>query len=221
MGTRSATLTRDAKGNELCRHYRHYDGYPEGHGAELARELIAIEGETDPMRWLTEYMQAMEDLGCEREDPSAVHGDLEWLYLVTIPTEGQPRVTVWQIDFGQAYEDAMKGEPEADGTPRRFLAQIMDEPMPDEPENDDGVEDEDEADGDASVPVIVELVLDGPTMASITMTRRQARENLDRLDIARGGSRQNAMFEMQNETGDFIRVVPSKVIAASVRAQDR
>lgn len=35
MGTRSVTIILDGN-QELCRIYRQYDGYPEGHGVELA-----------------------------------------------------------------------------------------------------------------------------------------------------------------------------------------
>lgn len=42
MGSRSLTII--LKGNEeLCRIYRQYDGYPEGHGLELAKIISARE----------------------------------------------------------------------------------------------------------------------------------------------------------------------------------
>ena len=39
MGTRSVTIFMDdhCEAKELCRVYRHYDGYPHGHGLQLAR----------------------------------------------------------------------------------------------------------------------------------------------------------------------------------------
>ena len=36
MGTRSVTIIMDGN-SELCRIYRQFDGYPSGHGAELAK----------------------------------------------------------------------------------------------------------------------------------------------------------------------------------------
>lgn len=35
MGTRCLTIVEDEEGKELVTLYRQYDGYPEGHGAEL------------------------------------------------------------------------------------------------------------------------------------------------------------------------------------------
>jgi hypothetical protein len=38
MGTRSVTIIMDDDGSkELCRIYRQFDGYPEGHGRDLAK----------------------------------------------------------------------------------------------------------------------------------------------------------------------------------------
>lgn len=39
MGTRSLTICKDQKKNVLLNMYRQYDGYPTGHGAELAEFL--------------------------------------------------------------------------------------------------------------------------------------------------------------------------------------
>jgi hypothetical protein len=39
MGTRSLTAILDEQGNEICVMYRQYDGYPSGHGLELAEFL--------------------------------------------------------------------------------------------------------------------------------------------------------------------------------------
>lgn len=37
MGTRSVTIVKDEDNKELVRIYRQYDGYPDGHGVELAK----------------------------------------------------------------------------------------------------------------------------------------------------------------------------------------
>lgn len=42
MGTRSLTFTYD-RGEKIMCMYRQYDGYPEGHGAELAKMLTTTE----------------------------------------------------------------------------------------------------------------------------------------------------------------------------------
>jgi hypothetical protein len=39
MGTRSLTVFNNSKGEEIVVMYSHYDGYPTGHGMELARFL--------------------------------------------------------------------------------------------------------------------------------------------------------------------------------------
>ncbi|MBU2018198.1 MAG: hypothetical protein KJ941_01020 [Bacteroidetes bacterium] len=39
MGTRSLTLIKNENGDTICNMYRQYDGYPSGHGAELAAFL--------------------------------------------------------------------------------------------------------------------------------------------------------------------------------------
>ena len=41
MGTRSTTAIRDENGKTLVTIYRQYDGYPTGHGQELADFLKA------------------------------------------------------------------------------------------------------------------------------------------------------------------------------------
>ena len=40
MGTRSLTILYDEKNTEIAVIYRQYDGYPDGHGAELADFLV-------------------------------------------------------------------------------------------------------------------------------------------------------------------------------------
>ena len=39
MGTRSLTFVYDEQGNKIINLYRQYDGYPTGHGQELAEFL--------------------------------------------------------------------------------------------------------------------------------------------------------------------------------------
>lgn len=42
MGTRSMTTVYDHHGSALCKMYRQFDGYPTGHGAELAEWLLSL-----------------------------------------------------------------------------------------------------------------------------------------------------------------------------------
>lgn len=42
MGTRCLTVFTNNDGKEICRMYRQYDGYPEGHGVELGKFLAGI-----------------------------------------------------------------------------------------------------------------------------------------------------------------------------------
>jgi hypothetical protein len=43
MGTRALTFVHDEQGNKIINLYRQYDGYPEGHGAELAEFLGEVQ----------------------------------------------------------------------------------------------------------------------------------------------------------------------------------
>ena len=43
MGTRSLTFTHSTTGTKILCLYRQYDGYPEGHGADLAEILTTTE----------------------------------------------------------------------------------------------------------------------------------------------------------------------------------
>ena len=42
MGTRSLTVFKEEDGKEICVMYRQYDGYPQGHGRELANFLSGM-----------------------------------------------------------------------------------------------------------------------------------------------------------------------------------
>jgi hypothetical protein len=95
MSTRSATIIRqttywgeDANTEELMRFYRHCDGYPEGHGMELAQAVTCADrAKLGPCYWLATVLEwfmlqspysaciEFEPFGCE-------HGDIEYLYVV-------------------------------------------------------------------------------------------------------------------------------------------
>ena len=92
MSTRSATIIRQttywgeqAETEELMRFYRHCDGYPEGHGMQMA---LAVKQTDDwPMsqrQWLQAFLTAFfgMDNAIEFESVGCQHGDLEYLYVV-------------------------------------------------------------------------------------------------------------------------------------------
>lgn len=105
MSTRSATIVRqrtytsenDYTYDELFRFYRHCDGYPEGHGMDMARAFGAAEAEgtADPDRWIAHGLNnrnwcqwcfarlfAM-DCDLEVEPRDCQHWDIAYLYVVT------------------------------------------------------------------------------------------------------------------------------------------
>ena len=62
MGTRSLTLVY-ANNKPIINLYRQYDGYPEGHGSELAEFLNSIEEVTNGIR-LGETRKTANGMGC-------------------------------------------------------------------------------------------------------------------------------------------------------------
>lgn len=62
MGTRSLTFVYDAKQAVLCM-YRQFDGYPSGHGAELAEFLGQFEAITNGIR-VGETRKTANGMGC-------------------------------------------------------------------------------------------------------------------------------------------------------------
>lgn len=103
MGTRSTTTFYDGE-KPVWTFYRQYDGYPEGHGLELAAALagrkMAVGGDIETMGVHTlNLLRISSDplelaSGFYIEDPASVgHLGEEYLYRVTgIPGE-EPRIT--------------------------------------------------------------------------------------------------------------------------------
>lgn len=62
MGTRSLTIVLDGN-SEICRIYRQFDGYPEGHGVDLAKicNVTLVNGFGSDMTWST-HANGMQDL---------------------------------------------------------------------------------------------------------------------------------------------------------------
>lgn len=63
MGTRSLTFVYTEDNEPIINLYRQYDGYPEGHGAELARFLNEIEAITHGIR-VGETRRTANGMGC-------------------------------------------------------------------------------------------------------------------------------------------------------------
>lgn len=119
---------------ELFRMYRHWDGYPEGHGMSLAESVIEADAGSDRnnRNWaacmlghlFTDYQDY------EIEEHSAVHGDLGFLYVVEgdyanyggkCPVEKLPvTITVWEYEWDCSYETVMEHEPLFTGSAYEF-----------------------------------------------------------------------------------------------------
>lgn len=103
MSTRSATIVKQqtdygegVTNDELFRFYRHCDGYPEGHGLDMAKAFIRAEekGTADSNRWISyglnnrNWVQKCfaelfnDDCDIEVEPRGAQHWDIEYLYVV-------------------------------------------------------------------------------------------------------------------------------------------
>ena len=92
MSTRSATIIKqttywgeEADTEELMRFYRHCDGYPEGHGMQMALAVKqADEWPTEPRQWLQAVLTSffVMDNDIEFEPYDCEHGDIEYLYVV-------------------------------------------------------------------------------------------------------------------------------------------
>ena len=145
MSTRSATIIRQTTyygehpdTEELMRFYRHCDGYPEGHGMDMAYAILCANGAdgtveewlTDFLRWFIPYGQfsrhiVFEPYGCE-------HGDIEYLYVVEgivdhhwVKTEdGKLPVTisVYQHSWDEPYiSTELNTEPIFSGTAYEYI----------------------------------------------------------------------------------------------------
>lgn len=141
MSTRSATIIRQttywgeqAETEELMRFYRHCDGYPEGHGMQMALAVKqADEWPTSPREWLQSILTAFfgMDNAIEFEPKGFQHGDLEYLYVVEglvdhrwgAKHDGKLPViiSVYGIGWDENYSDAEKREPIFSGTAYEYI----------------------------------------------------------------------------------------------------
>lgn len=122
MATRCVTITC-VDGTAQLTHYRHWDGYPERHGVDLAHlvQLCCDEGSLDAFS----YVDGMAEMSCELEPNATEHGDLAYLYRVDVATAGHtaPLVSIWACS-GKSYQQTMSGEPLFRGTPDGLLARF-------------------------------------------------------------------------------------------------
>lgn len=157
MGTRCVTIlknrqkrwTFDAEGHisddgfesvEVMRMYRHWDGYPEGNGMDIARAVIAADGDghITNRNWaallLAKLFSDYEDYEVEPRDDQ--HGDLDYLYVVEgdyANYGGKSRVdrlpvtiAVWEFGWDEDYDDVLGGAPLFKGTAYEFAERFGD-----------------------------------------------------------------------------------------------
>lgn len=159
MSTRSVTIVdsefkeRDWKTGELedsvlhiARFYRHCDGYPEGHGAQVALALgvAEISGECNNRNWAQHFFANLcsMDMDIEFEPVSKAeggytHGDLEYLYriigkqdytggkeYVCQPVEVEVFSVTHTSVLGDDYSNVLSGEPIFKGGWREMMSWI-------------------------------------------------------------------------------------------------
>lgn len=148
MGTRSATIVRqvtvDWDGSqtydELFRFYRHWDGYPSGHGMDLVDACKAANNDSgiNNRNWCQHVMAHLfaKDADMEVETKDVEHGDLDYLYVLTGHYDGSGGkvpvsrfaliISVYSMGWDESYEDAMRDNLLFSGTPETFEAWVND-----------------------------------------------------------------------------------------------
>ena len=159
MSTRCATIVRQVTDfgshgglntDELFRFYRHCDGYPEGHGLDMAQAFVEAErkGTANRDRWISDGLNNRNwaqkcfaelfssDCDLELEPEGYEHWDLSYLYVVEgryVAYGGKTNidslpVTIsiyrrnWSMnDEDSLYDKAMESEPVFSGTPLELI----------------------------------------------------------------------------------------------------
>lgn len=147
MSTRSATIIRQttywgeqAETEELMRFYRHCDGYPEGHGMDMAKSVIASdECGVSQEEWVQGFLARLLAMpaSMEFEPKGCQHGDLEYLYVVKglvdhrrgAKHDGKLPViiSVYGIGWDENYADVEKREPIFSGTAYEYIERFGEE----------------------------------------------------------------------------------------------
>jgi hypothetical protein len=125
MGTRSTTIILDGN-QEICRIYRQFDGYPEGHGVELARicSVTLVNGFQANMTW-DSHANGMQDLaaiivaklktGIGNVYLEPIGGPIndwcEYVYYVRAGANNRPRIEINSFTGDKIYS----------GTPERLI----------------------------------------------------------------------------------------------------
>ena len=145
MSTRCATIvyqnTQYGNGKseteELFRFYRHWDGYPEGHGKDIAAAILAAEhhyeGKLNNRNWCQKLFAFLfsRDADMEVETAEDEHGDLDYLYVIMgdyaayggkMPVDKLPvAMAVFRMHWDESYDTALKGESLFKGTATEYL----------------------------------------------------------------------------------------------------
>lgn len=141
MSTRSATIIKQttcwgeqADTEELMRFYRHCDGYPEGHGIDMARAVVlADKNGIAPEYWVQGVLEFFfcNSIGVEFEPHGCEHGDLEYLYVVegiidhrwgkTKSGKLPITISVYDIVCNEDYDVTMEREPLFSGTAYEYV----------------------------------------------------------------------------------------------------
>ena len=142
MGTRCVTLVQQVgtdfdgteKLEELFRFYRHWDGYPSGHGMDLVNACKAANNDVgiNNRNWCQHVMAHLfaTTVDMEVETCDVEHGDLDYLYVITGRyghTGGKVAVdrydlmiSAYRVGWDQSYESAIRKNLLFSGTPERF-----------------------------------------------------------------------------------------------------
>lgn len=92
---------------EVFRLYRHCDGYPEGMGQDLKTICARYQRDSERKSWSQYLLEKLSALCTyEMEPPSAVHGDLEFLYCINVDGR-KMTVSCYTIGWDEEYEEAM------------------------------------------------------------------------------------------------------------------
>ena len=96
---------------EVFRLYRHYDGYPEGMGQDLKTICARYQKDSERKSWSQYLLEKLSALcNYEMEPPSAVHGDLEFLYRIDVDA-CEMTVSCYVIGWDEEYAEAMHRDP--------------------------------------------------------------------------------------------------------------
>lgn len=141
MSTRSVTIIRQATywgetpdTEELMRFYRHCDGYPEGHGIDMAEAILEADESKGMERcWCQQFLAKLLCKPCtvEFEPFGYQHGDLEYLYVVEGLVDHRwgarhdgklpVSISVYGIGWDEDYGVAMERTPIFSGTAYEYM----------------------------------------------------------------------------------------------------